>query len=279
MKRLSALFLVFILLALPGLAAQMNEEYTPEELLQLWYQAGAMLRENGLYPYVELRKGDRGYEVLALQERLKALDYYDKEIVPVFGGGTEGALRRFERVNKLRVNGWASAEDQVLLFKSTALASSGLPAGPQASTGIFDMIPSAFGTATLVPQMTDLPTAAPVTVKPPTPKPGTTSPAPVTAAPVTPAPVTPAPVTAAPVTPAPVTPAPVTPAPVTPAPITDAPVTDAPATINPDILKIIPDNIGSGIFDKIGTPTPLVSYPKPTVLLIEPILDFSMPGL
>ena len=255
MKRLSAMFLVLILLALPGLATQMNEGYTPEELLQLWYQAGAMLRENGLYPYVELRKGDSGYEVLALQERLKAMDYYDKEIVPVFGGGTEGAMRRFERVNKLRVNGWASVEDQQLLFKSSALASNGLAAGPQASTGIFDNIPSTFATATLMPQFTDLPTAVPVTPKPPTPKPGTTSPAPVTAAPVTAAPVTTAPVTAA--------------------PVTVAPVTDAPVTINPDSLKIIPDSIGSGIFDKLATE--VLPIPQPTVLLLKPKLDFSIP--
>ena len=258
MKRLSAMFLVLILLALPVLATQMNEGYTPEELLQLWYQAGAMLRENGLYPYVELRKGDSGYEVLALQERLKAMDYYDKEIVPVFGGGTEGAMRRFERVNKLRVNGWASVEDQQLLFKSTALASNGLAIGPQASTGILEIIPSVFGTATLMPQFTDLITAAPVTEKPPTPKPGTTSPAPVTAAPVTAAPVT-----AEPATP-------------TPDNTLGEPVTAPPPTLNPKDIFSIPDNLVIVTPGKLTTSVlPLIS--QPPFELTQPILDFTIP--
>lgn len=200
MKRLSAIFLILILLALPGLASQVNEGYTPEELLQLWYQAGALLRENGLYPYVELRKGDTGYEVLALQERLTALNYYDKDIVPVFGGGTEGAMRRFERVNKLRANGWASAEDQVLLFKSIALPNTGTTVQPQMTQNIPSFITNMPG-----------PGATP---QPLTPTPATTLGEPVTAPPVTAPPVTAAPVTAAPVTTAPITEPPITIAPV-----------------------------------------------------------------
>ncbi|NLI21866.1 MAG: hypothetical protein GX418_10005 [Clostridiales bacterium] len=94
----------------------------PEELLQQWYQIGAQLRVNGLYPYVELKKGDTGYEVLALQTRLAELGYYEKAVVTKFGGGTYSAMRAFEKANGLPVNGVASVADQQLLFSANAVA-------------------------------------------------------------------------------------------------------------------------------------------------------------
>lgn len=99
--------------------------YTPEEWLALWYQIGNMLRENGKYPYVELQRGDTGYEVRFLQMRLQELGYYNKEVVDVFGPGTYAAMLHFERTNRLHIDGIASAEDQRLLFSSQALYSTG----------------------------------------------------------------------------------------------------------------------------------------------------------
>jgi hypothetical protein len=96
--------------------------YTPDELLQQWYQIGAMLRENGNYPYVELRKGDTGYEVKALQTRLAELGFYKKEVTDNFGKGTYSAMRLFEKANQLTVDGIASISDQQTLFSSSAIA-------------------------------------------------------------------------------------------------------------------------------------------------------------
>lgn len=95
---------------------------TPEEMLQQWYQLGELLRENGNYPYVELGKGDTGYEVTALQTRLTELGYYHKEIVDNFGSGTYSAMRAFEKANGLTVDGKASVADQQLLFSAAAAA-------------------------------------------------------------------------------------------------------------------------------------------------------------
>lgn len=97
-------------------------DYTPDEMLQQWYQLGDLLRENGNYPYVELSKGDTGYEVTALQTRLTALGYYHKEIVDNFGSGTYSAMRAFEKANGLTADGKASVADQQLLFSSSAVA-------------------------------------------------------------------------------------------------------------------------------------------------------------
>ena len=94
--------------------------YTPEELLQQWYQIGAMLRTNGTYPFTALKKGDKGYEVQALQTRLAELGYYTKAVVDNYGTGTYTAMRLFEKTNKLKVDGKASVEDQIALYNSEA---------------------------------------------------------------------------------------------------------------------------------------------------------------
>ena len=131
MKRTLVLLLALALLAAPLTALQQDVNISDDPLLAQWLQLGQQLRENGTYPYVELRREDRGYEVIALQTRLFQLNYYDKDIVPVFGTGTEAAMRRFEKANALRVNGWASVEDQRLLFQSAALAAPGTTPKPQ----------------------------------------------------------------------------------------------------------------------------------------------------
>lgn len=129
MKRLAALLLILLLACVP-LFTLSQQSQAPQDMLAQWYSLGTALRENGLYPYVELRKGDKGYEVVALQTRLKELNYYQKEVVTNFGPGTEGAMRAFEKTNNLRVNGWASVDDQRLLFMSGALPAHGTTAQP-----------------------------------------------------------------------------------------------------------------------------------------------------
>ena len=97
-------------------------QYTPEEMLDQWYQLGTLLRSSGNYPFVKLSKGDSGFEVRALQTRLAELGYYTKEVVDDFKNGTYKALRTFEKANDLKVDGVASAADQKVLFGSDAIA-------------------------------------------------------------------------------------------------------------------------------------------------------------
>ncbi len=129
MKKLTAVLLLTSLLFLTAPAEQVATEYTPEELYTIWYQVVALMRERGIYPYVELRQGDTGYEVLFLQARLARLNYYGKDLSPRFGSGTHAAMRLFERVNQLHVNGVASIEDQKLLFTDHALPNPGVAVG------------------------------------------------------------------------------------------------------------------------------------------------------
>ncbi len=131
MKRILIFLLLtaLILLPLQGGLTEEAQSFTPEQLLQYWHQVISLMREAEVYPYVELREGDRGYEVMFLQARLAQLLYYGKTISPQFGSGTRAAMRMFERVHKLPVNGIASVEDQKLLFSSQALSNPGTPAG------------------------------------------------------------------------------------------------------------------------------------------------------
>lgn len=136
MKRIIALIVSALLLlyAVPALGGDVSAteppqtdasqyaSYTPEELLQQWYDIGALLRANGLYPFVDLEKGDAGFEVTALQTRLAELGYYTKAIVDNYGTGTYNAMREFEKANSLKVNGKASAADQKVLYSSAAVA-------------------------------------------------------------------------------------------------------------------------------------------------------------
>lgn len=128
MKRIFILLFTTVLLftAAPALGEAASVDafyanYTSEELLVLWNQIADLLRADGSYPYVELEKGDTGYEVTALQTRLAELGYYEKEIVDNFGNGTYNAMRAFEKDYGLQVNGVASVSDQQLLF-STAVS-------------------------------------------------------------------------------------------------------------------------------------------------------------
>jgi len=133
MKKLLVFLLLLMLLCGPA-HAQDTQAYTAEELLQIWHQVIAMMREAECYPYVELRQGDRGYEVMFLQARLAQLNYYGKVIDPQFGSGTYAAMRMFEQAHDLPSNGIASVEDQQLLFSSKAKFNSGTPAGLKTGT-------------------------------------------------------------------------------------------------------------------------------------------------
>lgn len=68
--------------------------------------------------YGELRFGDRGAGVLALQRRLKELGYFNTHPTGSFREITLRAVKDFQRVNGLRVTGVADRRTLALLFRS-----------------------------------------------------------------------------------------------------------------------------------------------------------------
>ena len=67
-----------------------------------------------------LKKGSEGDAVRAMQERLKELGYYNGTVDGDFGGGTEEALRLFQRQNDLDVDGVAARQTFSLLYSESA---------------------------------------------------------------------------------------------------------------------------------------------------------------
>lgn len=74
----------------------------------------------GVEKYTEVKKGDSGSFVKALQSALAELGYMDEdEVDGKFGSGTESALKTFQKRNGMTQDGIASAELQLKMYEST----------------------------------------------------------------------------------------------------------------------------------------------------------------
>ncbi len=91
-----------------------------ETLLALREEIDARLRTLGAYPFVTLKSGDKSAEVEALQKRLQELGYLTGEVTGKYNNATVKAMKAFEKEAGLKVNGTATAEDQIALFAETA---------------------------------------------------------------------------------------------------------------------------------------------------------------
>ena len=122
MRKIIAIWVVLILLMPVALADRVNiSDLTKEELLILYDSVSAKLKEIGYYPFVELKSGDSGENVLALQERLKALFYYEEEITGRYDKSTSSAMKAFEKNNRLKQDGIATISEQQIIYSNLAL--------------------------------------------------------------------------------------------------------------------------------------------------------------
>jgi len=71
-------------------------------------------------PEPPLRNGSQGEKVWKLQERLKALGYYQDEVDGQFGPGTREAVIAFQKANGLDADGMAGEETQRVLYSEDA---------------------------------------------------------------------------------------------------------------------------------------------------------------
>ena len=75
-------------------------------------------------PEPALHTGSQGEKVWQLQERLKALGYYEGEVDGQFGPGTRDAVIAFQKNNKLDADGLAGEETQKVLYSDEAVPNS-----------------------------------------------------------------------------------------------------------------------------------------------------------
>ncbi len=74
-----------------------------------------------------LRRGSSGDDVRNLQQRLKALGYYDGAVDGSYGAGTEAAVKAFQSRNGLAADGKAGEKTQALLYSTNAVAATATP--------------------------------------------------------------------------------------------------------------------------------------------------------
>ena len=75
-------------------------------------------------PEPPLHNGSQGEKVRMLQEKLKALGYYEAEVDGQFGPGTREAVVAFQQKNGLDADGMAGEETQKVLFSEEAVPNS-----------------------------------------------------------------------------------------------------------------------------------------------------------
>jgi peptidoglycan hydrolase-like protein with peptidoglycan-binding domain len=70
--------------------------------------------------YIELRSGDKGLRVMALQNRLQDLGYFSGDVDGNYGSSTASAVKRFEKAYGKPQTGVATVSLQKTLFSSSA---------------------------------------------------------------------------------------------------------------------------------------------------------------
>lgn len=85
---------------------------------------------------VTIHQGTSGDAVLRLQERLTALGYYNSRRDGVCMADDAAAIRAFQRMNGLSVDGVAGYDTQVLLYSATAIGSDGIMAGASVDVSV-----------------------------------------------------------------------------------------------------------------------------------------------
>ena len=86
-------------------------------------------------------QGDVSLQIVALQERLFSLNYFNIHVTGVYGTFSQEAVKTFQAVNDLRANGDATQETVNALYANTALPyTKGIPAPPSAHITLPDDI-------------------------------------------------------------------------------------------------------------------------------------------
>ena len=76
---------------------------------------------------VAMKKGNKGFKVRALQERLQELGYYKEKTTGIYDTNTIGAVRSFQKKNGLKADGTAGAETQKAIYSTNAVRADTTP--------------------------------------------------------------------------------------------------------------------------------------------------------
>jgi len=91
------------------------------ELILLRTQIDNALESRLTVQYVDLKHGDKGDEVIRLQERLAELGYFTGRITGKYDASTEKAMKQFQKKNGLASTGKATKMVQRVLYSPDAI--------------------------------------------------------------------------------------------------------------------------------------------------------------
>lgn len=80
-----------------------------------------------------LGMGDNGIDIIHIQERLTALNYLKGKADGYFGSNTEGAVKQFQKTNKLKVDGKVGAQTLKVLLSDSAKKATSVSTGSKLS--------------------------------------------------------------------------------------------------------------------------------------------------
>lgn len=95
------------------------DTYTVDELLALRDKIDLALFEKGYTVFKDISHGDKGDDVVKLQETLQSYGYYNGKINGKYDTVTEKAVKLFQRDYGLEVNGIATRNFQAFLYSLT----------------------------------------------------------------------------------------------------------------------------------------------------------------
>lgn len=121
------LFAIFVLFS-PSISTNatiLSEDLSSlsiEELISLQNMISQLLSEKGYEVYRDISHGDKGENVIKLQEKLKEYGYYNGNISGKYDSSTEKAVKLFQKNNNLDDSGIATQATQKLLYSEDAKA-------------------------------------------------------------------------------------------------------------------------------------------------------------
>lgn len=125
-KKLCSLLLAILLIVslFPLSTSQTEADFSGAELLEIWDWLIPKMLEENVFPLElrDLKRGNKGEQVIMLQARLRQLNYYRKALDGSFGTGTLSAWKAFEKAQGWKADGIASIEEQLLLYSTSAIA-------------------------------------------------------------------------------------------------------------------------------------------------------------
>ena len=116
---LFAIFCFFLLSAFAESEINLSN-LSVDELLKLRDEVNLALQDKGYVVYRELSRGDKGEEVIELQNRLTELGYFSGTVNGKFDSETSRAVKQFQRLNGVADSGVATVETLLILYGTDA---------------------------------------------------------------------------------------------------------------------------------------------------------------